>query len=124
LRHGSNGYYYILVVAQVIGHPAYHEIGKTRKIHGTGLQQLIELLQAHLADLPEEIFLQRFGMSLRQVFNELADYQRLYLARPASPRPDMALFISNLVDAVTAQFAAPVSQETRRELRQDQRESA
>jgi len=124
LRHGSNGYYYILLAAQVIGHPAYHEIGKTRKVHGTGLQRLIQLLQARLVDLPEEIFVQRFGMSLRQVFSELADYQRLYLSRPVAPRPDMPLFISNLVDVVTAQFTAPVSRETRHELENVQRESA
>ena len=68
--------------------------------------------------------MQRFGMSLRQVFNELADYQRLYLMRPTGPRRDMPLFVSNLIDAVTAQFTALVSPETRRELENNQRKSA
>jgi len=116
LNQNSSAYYYIPVVSQVIGHPGYYEIAKTRRIHGTGLNQLIKRMKAILPALPQELFVQRFGMALRQVFNELSDYQRLYLMHPRRARPEMALFISNLLDAVTAQLTAPISQQTRQEL--------
>jgi AcrR family transcriptional regulator len=116
LNKHSEAYYYIPVVAQVIGHPGYHDIARTRRIHGTGLQRLIKMMKVMLPALPNELFMQRFGMALRQVFNELNDYQRMYLLRPRNARPEMALFISTLIDVVTAQLTAPVSQQTRREL--------
>ena len=71
---------------------------------------------------------QRFGMALRQVFNELADYQRLNGRCNSSGSgivdSGMALFISGLVDAITAQFAVPVSTVTVQELSRKPRKSA
>ncbi len=113
--HGT-GYYYIPIIAQVVGHPNYYGILQQRIRHGTGLQQLLTLIRKNLADIPETLVRQRFGMALRQVFNELADYQRLNLSGPGITDSGMPLFISGLVDAVAAQFAAPVSEITLAEL--------
>jgi len=124
LNRNSAARYYIPVASQVIGHPRYYKIAQARRIHGTGLKQIIQMMKLVLPALPEELFMQRFGMALRQIFNELSDYQRLYLANVRAARPDMALFISNLIDAVTAQFTTPISQQTRQELEESRRESA
>jgi len=124
LRSQGAGYYYIPIVAQVTGHPNYHEIAQSRSRHGTGLQQLMILMRKNLTDIPEPLILQRFGMALRQVFNELADYQRLNLTGPAATGSGMPLFVSGLVDAVAAQFAAPVSEATICELDRKPRKSA
>lgn len=124
LNRNSAARYYIPVASQVIGHPRYYKIAQTRRIHGTGLKRLIQMMKIVLPALPEELFMQRFGMALRQIFNELSDYQRLYLANVRAARPDMALFISNLIDAVTAQFTTPISQQTRQELEESRRKSA
>jgi len=112
------------IVAQVTGHPNYYAIAQHRSRHATGLQQLLTLIRKNLADIPEPLIRQRFGMALRQVFNELADYQRLHgrlhgrlnLSGPGVADSGMPLFISGLVDAVTAQFVAPVSAATLHEL--------
>lgn len=124
LNRNSAARYYIPVASQVIGHPRYYKIAQARRIHGTGLKQIIQMMKLVLPALPEELFMQRFGMALRQIFNELSDYQRLYLANVRAARPDLALFISNLIDAVTAQFTTPISQQTRQELEESRRESA
>jgi hypothetical protein len=121
--HGA-GYFYIPVVAQVSGHPSYSAIAQQRSRHGAGLQRLLTLIKANLTDIPEPLILQRFGMALRQVFNELADYQRLNLTGPSVPASGMELFINGLVDAVTAQFAAPLSAATRREFSRKRKKSA
>ncbi|MDP6675401.1 MAG: helix-turn-helix domain-containing protein [Gammaproteobacteria bacterium] len=124
LKSQGAGYYYIPIVAQVIGHPNYHEIARHRSHHGAGLQWLLTLIKKNLPVIPEALILQRFGMALRQVFNELADYQRLNLSGPVATGTGMPLFISGLVDAVTAQFAAPVSAATLQEFEKKQQKSA
>ena len=128
LRSQGTGYYYIPIVAQVTGHPNYHAIAQHRSRHGTGLQQLLTLIRKNLADVSEPLIRQRFGMALRQVFSELADYQRLNrrLNSSGSGIADsgMPLFISGLVDAITAQFAVPVSTATLHELSRKPRKSA
>jgi len=113
---------YIVIVAQISGHPHYHAIAQRRGRHGAGLQQLLVLLRQRLTGIPEPLIRARFGMALRQVFNELADYQRLHPA--GTGIAGMALFVNNLVDAVTAQFAAPVSATTLQELGSAQRKTA
>ncbi len=128
LQSQGSGYYYIPIVAQVTGHPSYQAIAQHRSRHGTGLQRLLNLIRKALADVPEPLIRQRFGMALRQVFSELADYQRLN-ARAESPRaeiedPGMSLFVNGLVDAITAQFSTPVSMATLRELDRKARKSA
>lgn len=112
------GFYYLPVAAQVIGHPTYHSIAKKPRIQGTGLQRLLQMMKNSQPDIPENLFLQRFGMTLRQVFNELSDYQRLYLLPSKTPRPDLMPFVNNLIDAVTAQLSSPASDATLREYHQ------
>jgi len=124
LRSQGAGYYYIPIVAQITGHPNYYAIARKRSRHGAGLQRLLALINENLVDIPEPLILQRFGMALRQVFNELADYQRINLSGPGVADSGMPLFINGLVDAVTAQFGAPVSAATLQELGRKRKKSA
>jgi AcrR family transcriptional regulator len=125
LGRKAEGDHYIRVIAQVTGHPRYHRMAQARSRHGSGLERLLELLRACLPALPEEILRQRFGMALRQVFNELADYQRLYLARSrTAAAANIPLFVSNLVDVVTGMLAAPVSTATIGEITQGSHKAA
>lgn len=121
LGAGNGGEHYIAVVAQLIGHPHYFELGRSPGQHGEGLRRLLELVAARRADLPANVVPQRFGMALRQVFHELADFQRLRARRATVPVP---LFVSGLVDAVAALLAAPLSAATRHELAAADRRSA
>jgi len=121
LGTANGGEHYIAVVAQLIGHPQYFELGRSPGAHGEGLRRLLELVAACRSDLPANVVPQRFGMALRQVFHELADFQRLRTRRSAVPVP---LFVSSLVDAVAASLAAPLSATTRRELATASRRSA
>lgn len=117
----AGGGAYLRVTAQAIGHPRYHLL--VRGDHGEGLNELLALLRVSLPGIPREILDQRFGMALRQVFHELADYQRVQ-GGGRGARPDLALFIGNLVDSVAGLFAAPVSATTRLELRRNKRRTA
>ena len=117
LGHRREGDHYIRVIAQATGHPRYHRLMQSRLPHGSGLEQLLELLRACLPELPEDILRQRFGMALRQVCNELADFQRLYLARSKAGTASIPLFVSHLDDVIAGIFAAPVSAATLAEMK-------
>lgn len=113
-RRGAE--HYIRVTAQAIGHPRYHRLVRGAE-HGSALHDLVALLRARRRDLPAAVIEQRFGMALRQVFHELADFQRLHGAgaRTAPTR----FFVSNLVDSIAALFEAEASADTLGELGQD-----
>ena len=121
---GPNGEYryYIQTVAQIIGHPEYEEIARNRNQHGDGMKKIFDRLMDTLPHLPKQILRQRFGMAIRKVFHDLADYQRLH-SRGISDA-DTAVFLNNLIDVITAQFTAPVSEETRRVLDAQNRKTA
>lgn len=119
LGRRPEGDHYIRVIAQVTGHPTYHQLIQARLPHGTGLEQLLDLMRACLPQLPEHILRQRFGMALRQVFNELADFQRLNLARRRGAASNVPLFISHLDDVIAGMFAAPVSAATLDEMKRN-----
>lgn len=117
-------YCYIRLAAQVNGHPLYNVIARGQTEHGDGIQRLLKLMSARLDHLPEEIVLQRFSMALRQIFSELADYQRLGKVSTEGLRPNTALFVSNLLDSVSAGLQAPLSVETSGEYARLKRQSA
>ena len=119
----ARGGNYLLVTAQAIGHPRYYRLVRGSD-HGEGLHELLALLRATLPAIPGVVLEQRFGMALRQVFHELADFQRIHVGRRAAAAPDMSLFISNLVDAVVGLFSAPLSATTRQELHRIGRRTA
>lgn len=119
----AGGGHYLRVTAQAIGHPRYHLLVRGRD-HGEGLNEVLALLRTSLPAVPAEILDQRFGMALRQVFHELADFQHVHGGRRAASSPDLSLFISNLVDSVAGLFSAPLSATTRQELRRIGRRTA
>lgn len=124
LGRRPEGDHYIRVIAQVTGHPVYHQLIQARLPHGTGLEQLLDLMRACLPQLPEHILRQRFGMALRQIFNELADFQRLHLARRRGATSNVPLFISNLDDAIAGMLSAPVSAATLDEIKRNRPSAA
>ncbi len=119
----GKGGHYLRVTAQAIGHPRYHRLVRGGD-HGEGLNEVLALLRESLPEIPGAILDQRFGMALRQVFHELADFQRVHGGRQSAAGPDVGLFVSNLVDSVAGLFAAPLSAATRQELRRIGRHSA
>ena len=124
LDRQHDGFHYLPVAAQVIGHPVYHSLAKTPRIQGTGLKRLLQMLRVAQPQLPEPLCRQRFGMILRQIFNELSDYQRLYRLPAKTAQPDATLFVSALVDAVTAQLSGPAAESTLREYKRVNRKTA
>ena len=115
LEETRRGDYYLQVIAQITGHPRYYRLPQLHPEHGSGLQRLLELLQAAMPDSPPALLHQRFGMALRQTFHELADFQRVYLEKRRQP-VNVRLFIHQLDDVIAGIFTAPVSAETRRAL--------
>jgi len=112
----SNGRNYIRFMAQAIGHPQLDLIELWRQEHSGGLAQALDLLQQALKDVPEPIFGQRFGLAFEQIVHSLADREKLRLSAQTTFEVDAALFVSNLVDCISGAMAAPVSEETRKEL--------
>jgi AcrR family transcriptional regulator len=82
--------------------------------HGDHYDQIRRRLRNLLADLPEEIFMQRFGMMLTLVVNSIAVWERDI---PTDSAPDAGLtfasktsaFADNLVDATCGLLTAPCS---------------
>lgn len=113
LTHGDASGHYISVIAQLIGHPRHHSMVTNPGRSGDGMQQLYNLAREALPDLPVEVLRYRFGMALRQMFHELADFRRL--SAGASQRHSAAnlpLRVAGLIDVIAGAFAAPVSPQT------------
>jgi len=106
------GGHYLRVMAQVIGHPRYYRLARGRE-HGEGLAEVLTLLRAIPSAIPADILNQRFGMAMRQIIHELADYQQVYYTRQTAGKPATSLFISNLIDSVAGLLSAPLSAATR-----------
>jgi len=109
---GADCFYYIRVAAQIIGHPEYQRIARRRNRFGDGIREILQRLAIALPDLPPEVLNDRFGIAIRQIFNELADHQRLHADDPV--RTDHTkLLVANLTDMIAAGFSAPLSVQTR-----------
>lgn len=113
----TSGRHYIRFMAQAIGHPQLDLIELWQQEHNGGLAKTIDLLRAALPDIPDEIIGQRFGLAFEQIVHSLADREKLRQSAKKSFEVNSALFVSNLVDCISGAMAAPISDETRRELR-------
>jgi len=108
--------YYVQFAARAMEHPRYYKMAWKRGKAGRAFAQLFDAIEHALPDLPPEVFSQRFGMTLRQVFGELSVHHQTHLSGRSRGKANTALFVSNLVDSMTAALAAPMSVRTRAQL--------
>jgi len=108
--------FYVQFAARAMEHPRYYKMAWRRGKAGRAFAQLFDAIEDALPDLPPEVFSQRFGMSLRQVFRELSVHHQTHLAGRNRAKANTALFVSNLVDSMTAALSAPISARTQAHL--------
>lgn len=77
-------------------------------------QQLNQLIWQHLSHLPEAVATARLRFVYTSCLNAVADHQR---QRATADAPPTAIFVSNLIDSLTAVICAPASAETLEALR-------
>ena len=99
---------YVRFVAQVNNHPRYDKISRSRGRVGESLKRVMDFMVRSLKDIPDDVFKQRFGMMLRQVFSELAAYQRQHLFKRHKSLKELDFLIGNLIDINTAALSAPI----------------
>jgi AcrR family transcriptional regulator len=100
---------YIVVTAQLIGHPQHYALVKNPGPSSEGLVRLYEYAREALPGVPPAVVLARIGMAIRHMFHELSDFQRVRLDGGRRPVTDLELETAGLVDAVAGMLAAPVS---------------
>lgn len=108
--------HYVQFAARAMEHPRYYKMAWKRGKAGRAFAQIFDAMDHVLADIPPEVFSQRFGMMLRQVFGELSAHHQLHLSGRRRSKANTALFVSNLVDSMTAALSAPLSLRTRAQL--------
>jgi len=113
----QSGRNYIRFMAQAIGHPQLDLMELQRQENRGGLVKALQLMRKALPKVPDPIFGQRFGLAFEQIVHSLADREKLRGSSATHFEIDAALFVSNLVDCISGAMAAPVSTETRKELK-------
>ena len=108
--------FYVQFAARAMEHPRYYKMAWKRGKAGRAFGHLFDAMERVLVDVPPDVFSQRFGMMLRQVFGELSAHHRLHLSGRDRTKANTALFVSNLVDSITAALSAPLSPRTRAQL--------
>ncbi|WP_157517104.1 hypothetical protein [Mycobacterium sp. MS1601] len=78
-------------------------------------QKLNQLIWEHLSHLPEAVATARLRFVYTSCLNAVADHQRQRAT--ATNAPPTAMFVSDLIDSLTAVIHAPTSAETLEALR-------
>lgn len=115
----EGGANYICFLAQLMEHPAVdlQRVWRSELSRSAGL--VFMALRKALPHVPDRIFGPRFGMMWEAAINSLADRTRLAgLSSDTLAKSAPDLYVSNMVDTLTAGIACPVSEETRRHLEQ------
>lgn len=118
LTSNPDGSFYFRFVIQAVDNNFSGAKEKIMHWHGGHYEQIRRQLRAFLGDLPEEIFIQRFGLMLTLVVNSIAAWEREI--PPGSTRgattafaSRTSLFADNLIDATCGLLTAPISEATR-----------
>ena len=116
LKHPEGSFYFRFVI-QAVENSFRDAKEKMMQSHGDQYDQIRRQLHDLLADLPEEIFMQRFGMMLTLVVNSIAAWEReipIGSAHERSPNFAMetSIFTDNLIDATCGLLTAPVGKHT------------
>jgi AcrR family transcriptional regulator len=118
LLGNPEGSYYFRFVIQAVDNSFSGAKEKIMRWHGDQYDQIHRQLRDLLPELPEEIFMQRFGLMLTLVVNSIAAWERDI---PVGSVPEAttaftartSVFADNLVDATCGLLTAPMSDETR-----------
>lgn len=118
LISNPGGSFYFRFVIQAVDNSFSGAKEKIMHWHGGHYDQIRRQLRTLLEDLPEEVFMQRFGLMLTLVVNSIAAWEREI--PPGSTRgattafaSRTSLFAANLIDATCGLLTAPISDVTR-----------
>ena len=115
--------WYARFVAQVVFEPSIERMSSRLTEVTTGLRECMAGMERAMASLPPQVRAERIELAGALVVHGLANRERIMQARGVAPSSP-ALLAAQLVDAVEAIIAAPVSAETARELRAERRRSS
>jgi AcrR family transcriptional regulator len=113
----TSGRHYIAFMAQAMGHPQLDLEALWQQENNTGLVRLLQHLRTALPHLEGQLFGQRFGLAFEQIIHSLAARERLRTPNNKQFDVDSHLFVCNLIDSIAGGMSAPVSAETKAQLR-------
>jgi AcrR family transcriptional regulator len=117
INEDDSGRHYIGFMAQAMGHPQLDLEALWQQENNTGLVRLLQHLRIALPHLEGALFSQRFGLAFEQIVHSLADNERLRRSTGEEFAANSRLFVSNLIDSIAGGMSAPVSDETKKQLR-------
>jgi len=112
----DSGGNYVRFMAHAMGHPQLDLDELWQQEHSDGLARTIGQLREALPHVQSPLLGQRFGLAFEQIVHSLADREKLRHSAKKKFEIDSALFVSNLIDVIAGAMAAPVSEQTQREL--------
>ncbi|HZP28791.1 MAG TPA: TetR family transcriptional regulator [Acidimicrobiia bacterium] len=125
LACGDAPTWYARFLEQTMADPDVVLFGTLTRPEMRGLREAVERIERALDELPAPLRGQRLALAGSLVVRAVADHERARHRRGPRARPvAAALFVSDLVDATVGLLTAPVSVETRRELRAANRRHA
>ena len=113
IRGSEGGSFYIRFLSQAIGHPLADVRQYSENMLTGAAMSAYDSLKAALPDIPEAIVGQRFGLMWEMIIHALADRERYADPEAAQFAEQSALFVNNLIDAVSGGLSAPVAPATR-----------
>jgi AcrR family transcriptional regulator len=116
--------WYARFLAQVVFEPGFEMFAPERSHVTAGLERLIARFHRRLDHIPGPIRTQRIALASNLLVHALADYERTQHARRRGRANTLTLLAADLVDVIVALLDAPVSSETKTELRAAKRASA
>jgi AcrR family transcriptional regulator len=117
INEDDSGRHYIGFMAQAMGHPQLDLEALWQQENNTGLVRLLQHLRIALPHLEGALFSQRFGLAFEQIVHSLANNERLRSSAGKEFAANSRLFVSNLIDSIAGGMSAPVSDETKKQLR-------
>ena len=117
IQEGENGSHYIRFIAQLVGHPRLILQEVWENDLATGMSRIAKFMNKALPDIPASLIRQRFGLMWEQAIHALADQERLTGSGRHGLSAKHDLFVSNLVDTIAGGLMAPVSEQTRKNMK-------
>ncbi len=117
ITHSKGGAYHARFLAVASNHPALNFSELWKSPYASSYLRIAEALKKLLPAMPETIFYSRFGMAMIQSIYNLADQERLRSSK-SKTHMNESLFINQLIDVIEGIFIAPISPETRKQLKQ------
>jgi AcrR family transcriptional regulator len=114
ITEAEGGSFHARFLGVVANHPDFSFADLWGRPHASSFTRVINGLKQMLPELPEQIVSMRFGMAMMQSIGAMADQER-------QPTISTQLFTCHLIDVMTAIFTAPLSTDTRRELKRSNR---